>query len=157
MSDLRYDRDPAHLWPPLASKISLVLDGLQKWCVVHAPHLHPAIGETFRTASHQKAVWAEGRTTPGKKVTQCDGVHSLSNHQRGMACDIWLLDDKGRAVWPDADAEVWAYLAHLARANGLAPGHDWKRKDCPHVEWPTTDKASYKLAKAWQRLQTWYA
>ena len=42
----------------------------------------------FRTTEKQQALYAQGRTKPGKRVTNADGIISKSNHQSGCAVDV---------------------------------------------------------------------
>ena len=52
-----------------------------------------AIGETFRTVAEQDALYAQGRTKPGKKVTNAPGSSYSSQHQWGIAFDFYLKMD----------------------------------------------------------------
>ena len=51
------------------------------------------IGETFRTVAEQDALYAQGRTKPGKKVTNAPGSSYSSQHQWGIAFDFYLIMD----------------------------------------------------------------
>lgn len=91
-----------------------------------------------RSAKHQAALYAIGRTKPGKIVTNCDGVVKRSNHQPkadgyGYAVDLaWRLPD-GRITWDGP----WDLLGKLAKSLGLDWGGAWRTfQDRPHVEWP---------------------
>ena len=48
----------------------------------------------FRTAKEQNAFYAQGRTTPGEKVTNAQAGQSYHNY--GLAVDICLLLDKDK-------------------------------------------------------------
>jgi hypothetical protein len=102
-----------------------------------------SVDETGRTADRQAWHFAKGRTIPGpdlsperplgRTVTDCDGLRKLSQHQRGLAADVYPLRPDGRRWIPAPTHEVWQLLAVLARAHGLRPGKDWG--DCPHLQW----------------------
>jgi len=100
---------------------------------------------TLRTFNEQGALYAIGRTQPGKKVTNAKAGQSIHNY--GLAFDIVLLIDKNNdgvfetASWnmtsdDDKDGipdwmEVVIYLKKL----GWAWGGDWKSfPDYPHFE-----------------------
>ena len=96
--------------------------------------------EGVRTTQRQQELYAQGRTKPGSKVTNADGVKNKSNHQAkadgyGHAVDIvpypvdWNTTSKFRAI---ADA-----MKQAAKDLGvkLEWGGDWtKLVDLPHFE-----------------------
>lgn len=89
-----------------------------------------------RTVAQQQALYNQGRTRPGKIVTNCDGVRRVSNHQPksdgwGYAVDVaWRLED-GSISWEGP----WPLLGLLAKKHGLIWGGGWKFQDFPHLEW----------------------
>jgi hypothetical protein len=96
-----------------------------------------------RTWSEQEALWAQGRTKPGAKVTNARG--GQSNHNFGIAWDIGLFHG-GRYNPPGAMA-VYRALGAIGKEMGLAWGGDWKRMpDVPHFEVPTTYSLAEKRA-----------
>ena len=53
------------------------------------------IAQGVRTAEYQNSLYQQGRTKPGKIVTNCDGIKNKSNHQAkadgyGHAIDIFV-------------------------------------------------------------------
>jgi hypothetical protein len=86
--------------------------------------LSPLLIETQRTATRQLWLWQHERTWVRH-----------SRHQDGEAWDIGFLDAKGKMIW-DADAGCWDILAKSAKAHGCIAGHNWKVRDCPHIELP---------------------
>lgn len=97
-------------------------------------------------------LYAQGRTKPGKIVTQRNGTTNPSNHQSSLAADFAMKSKHGPIVWND-DA-FWDYLGHCARAAGLTWGGDWKSPvDKPHIEWPESDSLTYQRAANWKRAQ----
>ena len=53
------------------------------------------IGESFRSAAEQDALYAQGRTKPGQIVTNARGSSYSSMHQWGIAFDFYRNDGKG--------------------------------------------------------------
>ncbi|MGN6187042.1 MAG: M15 family metallopeptidase [Thermoanaerobaculia bacterium] len=86
--------------------------------------------------ARQQWLYAQGRTRPGARVTNRDGVVRPSDHQSRCAADCYPAKD-GRVIWPpppDADPR-WRRYAEIAEANGLVAGFRWKDPhDPPHVE-----------------------
>jgi peptidoglycan L-alanyl-D-glutamate endopeptidase CwlK len=89
-----------------------------------------------RSVAQQQALYAQGRTKPGKIVTACDGTRHPSNHQPkadgyGYAVDVaWRV--AGSITWEGP----WPTLGILAAAHGLTWGGTWTRfPDRPHIEW----------------------
>jgi len=90
-----------------------------------------------RTYAEQTAIYAQGRTKPGSKVTNAKA--GQSNHNFGIAFDIGIF--KGKTYYTGKNAaENKAYLdaSKLIKPCGLLWGGDWKTsKDYPHYELPT--------------------
>src|SRR6476660_3761145 len=100
---------------------------------------HPmVVTDGVRTAEEQHALYEQGRTKPGKIVTNADGYAKKSNHQPhedglGHAVDCAFVDEHGRPTWDDS--KPWAAYGACAKALGLAYGGDWAAlKDRPHIE-----------------------
>ncbi len=100
---------------------------------------------TLRTFAEQDALFAIGRTKPGKKVTNARGGQSYHNY--GLAVDIVLLidkDDNGTyetASWDtksDFDKDGvsdWMECVAVFKIWGWEWGGDWKSfKDLPHFQ-----------------------
>ena len=102
---------------------------------------HPMlVTDGVRTEAQQQALYAKGRTAPGKKVTNADGVRAKSNHQVkadgfGHAVDLAFLAD-GKPSW--AEHHPWMLLGAMAVALGLVWGGHWRTPDRPHIELPET-------------------
>jgi peptidoglycan L-alanyl-D-glutamate endopeptidase CwlK len=89
-----------------------------------------------RTLAEQQKLYAQGRTAPGKIVTNCDGVARKSNHQDGRAVDCAFVDDPLTAkieTWDEK--QPWEVYGTMAEALGLTWGGRWKSPvDKPHIE-----------------------
>ncbi|WAX17111.1 L-alanyl-D-glutamate peptidase [Parabacteroides phage PF672P1] len=96
-----------------------------------------------RTVSEQAALYAQGRTKPGKIVTHVDGVNKKSNHQirpdgYGYAVDLYPFKN-GSVQVNDADGlkVIAAHIKKVANKLGVNVqwGGDWiSFKDFPHFE-----------------------
>lgn len=93
---------------------------------------------TLRDDEAQDHLYAQGRTRPGKKVTNAKAGQSMHNH--GVAYDVVPLDGKGKPIW-DVDAKlpdgrkIWDVVGELGEAQGLEWGGRWKFKDMPHFQY----------------------
>jgi peptidoglycan L-alanyl-D-glutamate endopeptidase CwlK len=94
---------------------------------------------TLRTIAEQDALYAQGRTTPGKKVTNAKGGQSY--HNFGMAIDICLIIDGKEASWDiskDFDKDGisdWMEIVTIFKSRGWEWGGDFKSiKDAPHFQ-----------------------
>ena len=99
---------------------------------------------TLRTFAEQDALYAQGRTKPGKIVTNAKG--SQSYHCYGLAVDIVLLKDKDKngsfesASWEtdvdfDGDGIAdWMEVVAIFKRYGWEWGGDWRYLDKPHFQ-----------------------
>ena len=97
------------------------------------------ITEGVRTVERQQELYAQGRTTSGKIVTNVDGINKKSNHQPkadgyGYAVDLYanpinVNDTKNITI-------VANHIKATAQKLGMRIkwGGDWKMKDYPHFE-----------------------
>lgn len=90
-----------------------------------------------RTMAEQRAIYAQGRTKPGKVVSNAPAGYSPHNY--GLAVDLAPLVDmtKNTIDW-NADRTVWKQMADVAVEMGLTSGFYFRTIfDAPHVEDPT--------------------
>ncbi len=104
-----------------------------------------------RTYAEQDALYAQGRTAPGKVVTRARA--GFSNHNFGIAFDVGVFD--GTAYAPESPR--YAVVGALGRTLGLEWGGDWKSLvDEPHFQlrpaWAAGMKESAMLAELRARL-----
>lgn len=98
------------------------------------------ITQGLRTIAEQDALYAQGRSKPGKIVTNARGGYSY--HNFGVAVDFVLLMPDGKAVsWDttrDGNSDKradWLQVAEIGKSLGFAWGGDWTSfKDYPHFE-----------------------
>lgn len=121
----------AQLHPDLLAKLGRVLAAMS------ALGFPMKVTSGVRTVAQQQALYARGRTTPGRIVTNADGIQKRSNHQPhpdgyGHAADCAFAGPD-----PFGEAQPWAAYGACARAVGLVWGGDWTTfRDRPHVELP---------------------
>lgn len=103
------------------------------------------VTSTYRTWAEQAEIYAQGRTKPGKKVTNAPPGYSWHNFRR--AADLADIDaspfDLGNPGLQDDDP-IWEKIGDHAEAVGLEWGGRWKTPDRPHVE----DHGGMTLAEA---------
>jgi peptidoglycan L-alanyl-D-glutamate endopeptidase CwlK len=109
---------------------------------------------TLRTFAEQDALFAQGRSKPGKVVTNAKGGQSYHNY--GLAIDIVLILDKDKngtfetASWDvksdfDGDKKAdWMEVVQIFKRFGFEWGGDWKFLDLPHFQ-KTFGKSIYEL------------
>jgi peptidoglycan L-alanyl-D-glutamate endopeptidase CwlK len=114
--------------PRLAAGIAKVLTALDVLG-------HPMMVTTgFRTTETQQKLYALGRTMPGHKVTNANGVTTRSRHQDGYAVDCAFVVS-GQPSW--ADALPWDLYGACVEAVGLVWGGRFATlHDRPHAELP---------------------
>jgi len=81
----------------------------------------------LRSLKQQVAIFAQGRTLPGKIVTGT----SFSMHSLGLAGDFCFL---GAIPYPEITNPSWVKFGDIARECGLVWGGTFPRKDGPHVQ-----------------------
>jgi len=100
------------------------------------------ITRTYSNANAQTILWRQGRTTPGKIVTNCDGRVSKSQHNfypsRAVDVCVLLLSGEPEIIKPAVTWNVVLYRPLLALAGevGLVSGGGWRMKDWPHLQLP---------------------
>lgn len=97
------------------------------------------VTDGFRSSEEQNAIYAKGRTTEGKVVTQVQGGHSYHNY--GLAIDFALRTKKGEVIWDmEYDGNKngrsdWMEVVEIAKRLGFSWGGDWKNfPDYPHLQ-----------------------
>lgn len=122
------------LLPVVAAATSALIDRC------YARGVPIVITQGLRTIAEQDALYAQGRTKPGKIVTNARGGYSY--HNFGVAIDFALLLPDGKSVsWDmarDGDGDKiadWNEVVAVAKELGFAWGGDWTSfKDYPHFE-----------------------
>lgn len=84
----------------------------------------------YRSVDKQNELFAQGRTKPGKVVTNARG--GLSWHNYGLAADVVF---KKNGKWSWSEEHDWKKLGEIGKKCGLEWGGDWKRPDRPHFQY----------------------
>jgi len=106
-----------------------------------------AIGETFRTVSEQDALYAQGRTAPGNKVTNAPGSTYSSYHQWGTAFDFYRND--GQGAYNEA-GDFFGKVGAIGVSIGLEWGGNWKSPvDKPHFQLPDWGSSTSGIKKVY--------
>jgi len=99
------------------------------------------ISFTYRTPEEQDEIYAQGRTKPGKKVTNLKGSQSkhcvtLNGKPAAKAYDIAIYDMNGNYI-TDGSHELYTKAGELGKLRGLTWGGDFKSIfDPSHFEIP---------------------
>jgi len=89
------------------------------------------VTSTYRDNESQDALYAQGRTKPGKIVTKAKGGQSFHNYR--CAFDVVPLVN-GKPVWDDE--ALWARIGQLGKQIGLEWAGDWVTfKEMPHFQY----------------------
>jgi peptidoglycan L-alanyl-D-glutamate endopeptidase CwlK len=113
----------------LAPKVQILARQFLK--ILHDAGKDVRIISGTRTYAEQDALYNQGRSTPGSKVTNAQGGHS--NHNFGLAWDIGLFEE-GSYITDDKKYTPLATLVKPSLPN-LEWGGDWVSfKDIPHYQ-----------------------
>ena len=80
---------------------------------------------TYRSQAEQNALYAKGRTQPGRKVTWT----RRSKHTKRIAWDVCFLKN-GKVTY----AGPWAVIGEIAEKHGITWGGSWKVIDQCHFQ-----------------------
>lgn len=125
------------LHPILRDEIRVLIDKINTCTLTGVAKVRIAQG--LRTFAEQDALYAQGRTKPGKIVTKAKGGQSIHNY--GLAIDIVLIINGKEASWDtkkdfDKDQQSdWMEVVTEFKRAGWIWGGDWRTfKDMPHFE-----------------------
>lgn len=93
------------------------------------------ITSTYRDAESQAGLYAQGRTRPGRKVTNAKPGQSWHNWR--VAFDVVPLR-QGKPVWGTSgkDLELWRQIGAIGKSVGLEWAGDWKTfREYPHFQY----------------------
>jgi hypothetical protein len=123
-------RDPKDLAPLLQE----FWPKLRAWYMGKYPGRALILTCTHRTPAEQAAIYAQNK--PGRILTRCDGVNTLSkhNHLPALAFDVAVCE-KGVAQWrEDYYMPLGAAIKELGYEGRVRWGGWWTFKDYPHLE-----------------------
>jgi peptidoglycan L-alanyl-D-glutamate endopeptidase CwlK len=108
----------------------------------HDAGIDVIITSTYRDNESQDVLYAQGRTKPGKKVTNAKGGHSFHNYR--LAFDFAPLVN-GKIPWDDSG--LFAKCGAIAESVGLEWAGNWKSfKEMAHCQWTNGLNISQLLA-----------
>lgn len=107
----------------------LYLPSYDALCAELPPEWAPFYG--LRTFEEQSALFAQGRTTPGKIVTRAKAGESPHNY--GCASD-WIIWENETPLWLGASDQRWKNYFSACDKVGVKKGHEFG--DNPHNELP---------------------
>ncbi len=129
---IEIDRDKSHLFPPFAAVLNVFEQRLLE------RSLPFYLFEGLRSWERQEELYAQGRTKPGKIVT--NAKPGLSYHFYGLAAD-YVMDgmiEKPGIQWSwetRGHNSDWLNMAQLAVSCGLETAYFWRSfPELPHVQ-----------------------
>jgi peptidoglycan LD-endopeptidase CwlK len=101
----------------------------------HSEGIYIIITQGLRTIEEQNRLYAQGRTKPGKIVTNARGGYSY--HNFGLAFDFCVCDVVKGSLAPNWNVDRrWLRVGQIGKSLGLEWGGDWKSfKDYPHFQY----------------------
>lgn len=119
-------RDIGELLPPVQVRVQRFID------LCHEHGIDLLITSTYRDNESQDALYAQGRTKPGRIVTKAKGGQSWHNYR--CAVDVVPLLN-GKPNWNTKDP-VWQKIGQLGKEAGLEWAGDWtKFKEMAHFQY----------------------
>lgn len=92
-----------------------------------------AITQGFRSIAYQNGLYAQGRTAPGNRVTNCPGGQSPHNY--GLAFDFCVIGANGKPDWSTKNKN-WSIAGVIGESLGLEWGGRWTQfVDLPHLQY----------------------
>jgi len=119
-------RDLNELLPQVKAKVDAFIEACKK------AGIDILVTSTYRDNESQAALYAQGRTAPGKIVTNAGPGDSFHNHR--CAIDVVPLVN-GKPDW-DGSHAVWAEVGRLGVENGLEWAGNWVHfKELAHFQY----------------------
>ena len=126
--DDRSERNIATLHPDLIQRASAFISAAKSLAAQRGLDVRCICG--LRTYQEQAALYAQGRTAPGKIVTKAPAGHSM--HNFGLALDIGVFSANGKTY--HGDHALYRELGPLGESLGFEWGGRWKFNDEPHYQ-----------------------
>lgn len=96
---------------------------------------------TYRTAEEQQKLYAQGRTSPGKKVTNAKPGQSF--HEYRVALDLYPVVN-GKPDFSGSHIDLWHKIAKAFKDEGFEWAYEWKTfKEMPHFQMTKGHPLSY--------------
>lgn len=122
----RADKKLANVHPTIKTKaIELIKRA-------YSQGIYVLITQGFRSIAEQNELYAQGRTKPGKIVTNAKGGYSY--HNFGLAFDIVIQNADSSLCWNTGDKR-WKTVGAIGKSLGLEWGGEWRKfPDYPHFQ-----------------------
>lgn len=125
-ADPRGRLDNPNLNQEVANRVTAVIEQARR------EGMNMRVDTAYRSFPEQDALYAQGRTAPGNRVTNARGGQSWHNY--GVAVDVVFNDANGQPSW--AETNNWDRYGQIAVSHGLEWGGNWQGLvDRPHVEY----------------------
>lgn len=132
----------AALHPAIRDEVAMLIDAAEMGM---PPTMKIRVVQGLRTIREQDGLYAQGRTKPGKIVTNARGGKSYHNY--GLAIDFAIMYDiDGNGTFKKLSWDIfydhdkdgkrdWMEVVEVFKIAGYKYGGDWKSiKDYPHLE-----------------------
>lgn len=114
------------VYPRLADKINQLSTRLA------VEGIYIAVVQGLRTIAEQQAIFEQGRSAPGKIVTNAPGGHSW--HNFGLSVDCAIENPDCSIDW-NANHPQWKRMEQIGVSLGMTSGANWVRiVDAPHFQ-----------------------
>lgn len=118
------------LWPPLLTAFQAAA---RIWRDTRPNDPKPFVDTSYRSREVQQKLYNQGRTTPGRIVTNAKPGQSLHNYNPAYCFDIAFIKD-GKCDWREKLFDDFAAIMRDV-APWIEWGGEWKSlKDRPHFE-----------------------
>lgn len=116
----------ASVCPQLADKIR------QMATMLATENIVIRVTQGLRTWDEQQALYNQGRTTPGKIVTNAQPGYSY--HNFGLAVDCVIMNSDNLPDW-NSTHPAWKRMISVGESLGLVSGSEWRTfPDFPHFQ-----------------------
>ncbi len=130
----------SRLLTDLHPKFEPLVNGFLNDCV--AAGITILVTCTYRSGEEQNELYAQGRTKPGRIITNARSGQSKHNYTvdgkpAALAVDIVPMV-AGKPVWgtQGEDLALWQQVGKIGEARGMGWAGNWKSfKEFPHFEW----------------------
>lgn len=108
--------------------------GVIRWKELNPNAPVPFLTCTYRSKEEQDALYAQGRSKPGKKVTNAQAGQSAHNFNPSLALDFAMLNPNKTANW-DSVLFIQFWNVFDDKTGRFTYGGNWKSiKDYAHIE-----------------------
>ena len=114
-------------------------EGMKIYKEILSNNIEVRFTNVLRTFAEQGKLYAQGRSTEGRIVTNAGPGQSYHNY--GLAIDFCLITNNGKTVSWDRSVDLdrdgkkdWEEVVQVFKKYGWTWGGDWRFKDYPHFQ-----------------------